>query len=383
MVNKIILYGLGSQLIVLSFRQKWVLSLALFGFGFWPGLGISPVIDSKRAVAPRRYQLFWFFSCIGLSIFPLLHILGGKEELFLKIFTGFAWIIIEFVTFKYLGLRFYLVSAIQLFLTPLLLSNIYSTSNSIRIGEGLPLGNQCTSCWLLVLFLGLIYYGPKSVISQFITSSYSVGLTFLIFSSSYEAIFPLLLAVNLLCWIFFERMIDIRYSTWPVSILVCDEIGLHSHDFRRSFFFVFYIMLSFFGIGNLASLNSFDMSWVHSFTRSFSPLIIMSLMVLKILLPLFLVTSAFRSVCYITKAHSKMLFMIALLICDSIAVQFLLSVNNKGSSLEIGISISHFLIMQSIALFLFILYRCTKYTTALRITSSLDCDNVLRKWHDT
>ncbi|CAH1393577.1 unnamed protein product [Nezara viridula] len=384
---KIVLYGLGSQLIILSFHQKWIISLTLIGFCFWPGLGFSPVIDSKHAVAPRKFRLFWCFSCVGLSIFPLLPIIVGEEEVIFKIFTGFAWIIVELIIFncnylKYLRLTFNLVSLVQFVLTPLILWNIYTISSSFKNGEGLHIINQCTSCSLLLFFLYLMYYGPKRVMSRFNTLSCSVGLTFLMFSSSYEAIFPLLLAANLICWILFERMVDIRYSTWPASVIICDEIGLFSHDFRRSFFFVFYIILTFFGIGNVASLNSFDMVWVHSFVRSFSPLTIMSLMMVKILLPCILVTSAFRSVCYVTNTNSKVLFMIALLICDFMAVQFLLSVTNRGSTLEIEKSISHFVIMQSISIFLFILNSFTKYITSSRTTSFMDCDNVLRKWHE-
>ncbi|CAH1393618.1 unnamed protein product [Nezara viridula] len=288
-ITKIILYGLGLKLIVLSFTSRWLLSLILFGLCVWP------MVNHKLVDAPKEYKLVWYLSCIGLSVFPFLPIVGGEEQLFFKIFTGCAWIIVEFTlhkssTLKYLGLKFNFVSLTQLFFTPLLLWNIYTITNSFKRGEGLPLVNQCISYFLLVLFLGLMFGGPNTLISRFNTVSCSVGLIFLMFSSSYEAIFPLFLAPNLLCWILFERII---------------------------------------------------------------------------------------------KANSTALFMIVLLLCNSMAIQFLFNVNNKGSWLEIGTSISHFVIMKSIVLFLFILFHCTKYITTLKISSSLDCDDVLRKWHES
>ncbi|XP_014290519.1 GPI ethanolamine phosphate transferase 1 [Halyomorpha halys] len=379
-IIRILLYILGLKLLVLSFYQRWVLSLTLLGLCIWPE------IDYNLLDTPRKYKLIWCLSCMGLSIFPLLPIVGGEEQLFFKIFTGCAWILVEYMlfqspAFKYFGLSINVVSITQLCFTPLLLWNIHIITASFKNGEGLPLVNQCISYFLLVLYLGLMYYGPKKVISRFNTLSYSVGLIFLMFSSSYEAMFPLLLAANLLCWILFERMI--KHSSYSMSEIIGDvELSTPCNDFRRSFFFVFYIILSFFGIGNLASLNSFDMTWIRSFITLFSPFLMMSLMIVKVLLPFILVTSAFRFVCFITNANSKSLFMIVLLLCDSMAVQFLFNVKNKGSWLEIGTSISHFIIMKSIVLFLFILFYCTKYITTQRIYSCSDFDNLFRKWHD-
>lgn len=50
-----------------------------------------------------------------------------------------------------------------------------------------------------------------------------------------------------------------------------------------------------------------------------------------------------------------MLFIIVLLICDIMCAHFLFFVRNKGSWLDIGVSISHFVIMESTVVVLCVL----------------------------
>lgn len=59
---------------------------------------------------------------------------------------------------------------------------------------------------------------------------------------------------------------------------------------------VFYIFLSFFGTGNIASLNSFEVIWVRCFLSVFSPFTMMTLILVKVLVPFVLVSSVFRAI---------------------------------------------------------------------------------------
>lgn len=58
---------------------------------------------------------------------------------------------------------------------------------------------------------------------------------------------------------------------------------------------VFYIFLSFFGTGNIASLNSFEVVWVRCFLSVFSPFTMMILILIKLFIPFVLVTCIFRA----------------------------------------------------------------------------------------
>lgn len=60
-------------------------------------------------------------------------------------------------------------------------------------------------------------------------------------------------------------------------------------------------------------------------------------------------------------------FVIILLICDIMCVHFLFLVKNKGSWLDIGVSISHFVIMESTVLVLCVLQIVSKFLLNVKI----------------
>lgn len=117
-----------------------------------------------------------------------------------------------------------------------------------------------------------------------------------------------------------------------------------------------YILLAFFGTGNVASLNSFDPLWVRNFLTVFSPFTMASLILLKIVVPFLTVSCIFRAITVVIKAPIRKLFLIVLMIGDIMGLHFLYFVKNQGSWLDIGMSISHFVIVQSIVVFLIIFY---------------------------
>ena len=64
---------------------------------------------------------------------------------------------------------------------------------------------------------------------------------------------------------------------------------------------LFFIVLAFFGTGNIASINSFDPSFVYCFVTVFSPFVMGSLLLYKIIIPFLLVTCFFRAICSLIK----------------------------------------------------------------------------------
>ena len=62
-----------------------------------------------------------------------------------------------------------------------------------------------------------------------------------------------------------------------------------------------FTMASFFGIGNIASVNSFDPIAVHCFLTVFSPFTMMSLLLVKILIPFLIVMTAFHAIIIISR----------------------------------------------------------------------------------
>lgn len=64
---------------------------------------------------------------------------------------------------------------------------------------------------------------------------------------------------------------------------------------------ILYVLVSFFGTGNIASISSFDPNWVRCFVSTFAPFLMASLIILKLLTPILLVMCAVRQIQSITK----------------------------------------------------------------------------------
>lgn len=154
---------------------------------------------------------------------------------------------------------------------------------------------------------------------------------------------------------------------------------------------ILYVLISFFGTGNIASVSSFDPNWVRCFVSTFSPFLMASLIILKLLIPVLIVMCAVRLIYSITKVNFvKFLdqkvtplsnsiyifqipldkfFIIMLLCCDIMCLNFLFLVKNTGSWLEIGTSVSHFVIMECTVVVLCLLQLIAKFLTTYQLQS--------------
>lgn len=68
---------------------------------------------------------------------------------------------------------------------------------------------------------------------------------------------------------------------------------------------ILYVLVSFFGTGNIASVSSFDPNWVRCFVSTFSPFLMASLIILKLLIPVLLVMCAVRQIHSITNVQTR------------------------------------------------------------------------------
>ncbi|XP_029088468.1 GPI ethanolamine phosphate transferase 1 isoform X2 [Monodon monoceros] len=193
----------------------------------------------------------------------------------------------------------------------------------------------------------------------------------------YEALFPLVLSCLMFVWIHMEQ------ETLPQSVVFCKQKvsniqftyntditqfrDLCLDDIRRAFFLVFFLMTAFFGTGNIASINSFDLASVYCFLTVFSPYMMGALMMWKILIPFALVMCAFEAVQLTTQLSSKSLFLIVINISDIMALHFFFLIKDYGSWLDIGTSISHYVIVMSMTIFLVFLNGLAQMLTTKKL----------------
>lgn len=136
------------------------------------------------------------------------------------------------------------------------------------------------------------------------------------------------------------------------------------------FFQMLYLMISFFGTGNMATISSFDPNWVRCLVKTFSPFMMTALIIFKLAIPIILLTCGYRAIHVALRVDAKKIFIMMLVFCDVMCLNFLFLVKNKGSWLDIGISLSHFVIMEATTLVLILFYGVAQLLTSFQIYKS-------------
>lgn len=209
--------------------------------------------------------------------------------------------------------------------------------------SGLPLGVVATS-------------GSASVLPRLLALCSALQSAYVLLSLSFEGFFLLCLACSLFAWLAMEhnegfwspdRLRDVCGASAPRERKVADL-----RDAFRALVMVWYVTVSFFGTGNIASLNSFDPRSIQCLVSVFSPFLMASLLMAKVLLP-FLVVALFSSVVVaVSRINSEALFLLVFAFSDVMGLQFFFLVTDSGSWQEIGTSLSHFVIAEATVIFL-------------------------------
>jgi GPI ethanolamine phosphate transferase 1 len=131
---------------------------------------------------------------------------------------------------------------------------------------------------------------------------------------------------------------------------------LEWEDARIALFFIFFLNFAFFGTGNIASLSSFTLESIYRLVVVFNPFLMGALLIYKLLLPFFLLSSVFRVLSHLLWLPPFSLFLLALSTMDIVTLNFFFLVRDSGSWLEIGVSISHFVITNAFILFVIVLF---------------------------
>ncbi|XP_065523599.1 GPI ethanolamine phosphate transferase 1 [Lathamus discolor] len=369
---------LGIEILVFSFFYRSTLTLGLLVFAGWP------VITQLWAQAKTSASI-WIFLCVLLAIFPLMPVVGREPNIPLVIATGLLTLLIACFSLASLcknknkyrnneDLKVYFYQMLSVALSTYVVS---STHDSLKNKQGLPLLNQIISWMTLVSSSVLPLLSSTFLFQRLFSILLSLMSTYLLLSTGYEALFPLVLSGLMFVWINMEQEALQHYGlslkpklavfnfTYATDITQFRQ--LHLDDVRRSFFFVFFIVTAFFGTGNIASVNSFDPASVYCFLTVFSPFMMGSLLLLKVAIPFVLVSCAFEAIQVTTQLSSKSLFLLVLVISDIMALHFFFLVKDYGSWLDIGTSISHYVLVMSLTIFMMLMNGLAQLLTTQRL----------------
>ena len=273
-----------------------------------------------------------------------------------------------------------------------------SSVASLQAKKGLPIGSQVVGWSVLVASLAIPFIPQQEPNNHYLHRLMVVFLTFspvfIILTISYEGLFYFTFSMTLVAWVRLEHQIykhSLQSSTKPApsqqsrttnasngSAAVSppskpptrtatslaplksaiDPTSSPSYrpltltDLRVSLFFFSLLQSAFFSTGNIASISSFSLDSVTRLIPIFDPFSQGALLLLKILIPFALISANLTILNRRLGVAPSALFMVAMAIGDVGTLNFFWMVRDEGSWLEIGMSISHFVIASLFSFFL-------------------------------
>ena len=204
---------------------------------------------------------------------------------------------------------------------------------------------------------------------------------FVILAISYETLFFFSFSMTLLLWLVFEIRLSRFNTSSSKSSTPQGFRSLRLDDLRLAVIFLFFVHVGFFGTGNIASISSFYLEPVYRLIPVFHPFSMSALLLLKILIPFFIVAAVINALNKQLQLPPFALFMLALSISDILSLNFFFLVTDNGSWLEIGQSISHFSIASLMILFMAALYLVGERTMQGTSPASIPAFNLYYTLH--
>ncbi|KAK4552116.1 Glycosyl phosphatidyl inositol anchor synthesis [Recurvomyces mirabilis] len=174
--------------------------------------------------------------------------------------------------------------------------------------------------------------------------------TFIILTISYEGLFYLAITITLVSWVRLEHRIYQRFSSAPARDPTKPR-ALALSDARICLFFLYLLQSAFFSAGNISSISSFSLDAVYRLIPIFDPFSQGALLVLKILAPFALVSANLGILTKRLQLRSGSLFAVVMGIGDYLTLRFFWEVRDEGSWLDIGESITTFVIASLLCVF--------------------------------
>ncbi|WFD05251.1 CCR4-NOT core subunit cdc39 [Malassezia vespertilionis] len=258
-----------------------------------------------------------------------------------------------------------------------------STARRLKAKQGLALANQVVA-WGVLLFsltvpLLVGFQGPrmaKTRVEQpfrqrIVLLVYAFVPAFVLLSLADEVLFLFVYIALVLVWAHFEAELARTVAPTP-----CPRRGMILDDVRLGIMFFLWLHIGFFGTGNIASISSFYLSPVYRLVPVFSPFLMATLLIFKLIVPFILLAAVLAALCGQLpewRAHSpassrvpilasgiglRHLYIpvtVAALACDVLALNFLFSIRDTGSWLEIGQSITHFVMANLLQIYMLLL----------------------------
>ncbi|KAI1856742.1 hypothetical protein JX265_011383 [Neoarthrinium moseri] len=328
----------------------------------------------------------WFVSCLVMSTFTLLPPAMKTENVTLILLGGLVMVGvgIAYLVFEEKILADFsdastpkssrrenhisrALIGIQIGLTLLAMFVTRSSALSLQAKQGLPRGNFVVGWFTLVisLLMPLAHRLQPNhhYLHRLLVIFLTFAPTFVILTISYEGLFYCAYCITLLSWVRLEHYSQIFATSPPEhtgsngatkptsSVVPSDFRPLKLSDARVALFFFVLLQSAFFSTGNVASVSGFSLESVSRLQPVFDPISQGALLILKIMIPFALISANLGILNKRLGVAPSALFMVAMALSDVLTLYFFWVVKDEGSWLEIGSTISHFVIASLLCVF--------------------------------
>ncbi|KAJ3161469.1 Glycosyl phosphatidyl inositol anchor synthesis [Geranomyces michiganensis] len=381
------------EILVFSYFRREVLTPCLWVLGLlWPQTFAAHVKQNNRTLI-----VAWAVACIATSVFPLLS--AEKRENPVLVAMGGVAIVASGV-FAYVKLPASIapelpelrphkaqdeafahaamrqpVILVEIAIAIISVLTTLDTTFRLRAKTGLPLLNQTIS-WSVLALAGIIplvdaVHRGQHYLRRLTVLYLAFAPVFVQLTISYEALFYVCFSSVLGCWLSLERVLYAETTTTLEQVSERRRISgpprsLQIHDLRVAATFLLLTNVAFFGTGNMASVSSFSLESVYRFTTVFAPFLMGALLILKILIPFSLLSSTLAVLARLLNLPAFALFLLVLATTDVMTLNFFFLVKDSGSWLEIGTTISHFVIASA-----FIVFQCAMFAASWALVGTV------------
>ena len=267
-----------------------------------------------------------------------------------------------------------------------------SSAHSLNTKQGLPFVNQAVA-WVVMLGsmsapLVLGFQRPRGKLAQpvrerLVLLIFAFAPVFVLLSLRDEVLFYAVYTLLVLAWGHMEaelarnRIVIQRITSSTRSAVTVQEPqrprNMILDDIRVGIVYLVLLHVGFFGTGNVASISSFYLSPVYRLVPVFSPFLMAALLVLKLIVPFIILSCVLAAVCMqpletralapvssrvpivasglgLRDVHIPLV--VAALAGDVLALNFFFAIRDEGSWLEIGQSITHFVMANLLQMYM-------------------------------
>ncbi|KAL1841831.1 hypothetical protein VTJ49DRAFT_6508 [Mycothermus thermophilus] len=291
---------------------------------------------------------------------------------------------------------------VQVGLTLLAMLVTRSSALSLQAKQGLPRGNQLVGWGVLVLSLVMPlayrFQSNSHYLHRLLVVFLTFAPTFVILTISYEGLFYFAFSVTLVTWVRLEHAVfkssqqsskSPSYTNGGVGSVSNGDASptaaphisngaalskekpngstslanrsepapqrtfrpLTLFDARVALFFLVLLQSAFFSTGNVASVSAFSLESVSRLLPIFDPFAQGALLIVKLLIPFALISANLGILNKRLGVAPSALLMVVMAISDVLTLYFFWVVKDEGSWLEIGSTISHFVIASALCVF--------------------------------